>query len=153
LAFLDKAIADEGWKMVLILRLIPLIPFSLLNYVLTVTNIDWLTYIICTFFGMLPRGMVYVYIGISAGSIADIVAGNIKGDQWWVNLIVYGSAGFFIFVGLILVLIVARKYFNKYKESHKDQFKEEEEEITQEKNEKTSLITNVAVEDENFQQV
>eukprot|EP01080_Neovahlkampfia_damariscottae_P009841 gene9841-2164_t len=148
LQFIDKAIKDEGWKMVLILRLIPLIPFTLLNYLLTITDIDWLTFVICTFLGMLPRSIIYVYIGISAGSIADIVAGRVKGDEWWVQLIIYGCSGFFLFVAFVLVGIVARKYFNKYKASQealKEQQAQENEENDQNAindGEKETLIEN-----------
>ena len=143
LQFVDKAIKDEGWKMVLILRLIPLVPFSFLNYLLTITDVDWLTFIICTFFGMLPRSIIYVYIGISAGSLADIVAGRIKGDDWWVQVIIYSCSAFFLFVAIVLVIFLARKYFNKYKARQEElKLEKETQEINQENEKENLILTN-----------
>ncbi len=34
---IDTAIADNGWKIVLLIRLSPVIPFNVINYVLGIT--------------------------------------------------------------------------------------------------------------------
>ncbi|MEO0415395.1 MAG: VTT domain-containing protein, partial [Verrucomicrobiota bacterium] len=60
---IDKAVGKEGWKIVGLLRLSPLFPFSLLNYGLGLTSVKWLPYAVATFFGMLPGTFLYVYIG------------------------------------------------------------------------------------------
>lgn len=35
----DAAIGEQGWKLVLLLRLAPVIPFNLLNYALALTKV------------------------------------------------------------------------------------------------------------------
>ncbi|MDQ6914105.1 MAG: TVP38/TMEM64 family protein [Verrucomicrobiota bacterium] len=60
---LDQAIGDQGWKMIGLLRLSPLIPFNLSNYLYGLTAIRLLPYIVASFFGMLPGTLLYVYLG------------------------------------------------------------------------------------------
>jgi uncharacterized membrane protein YdjX (TVP38/TMEM64 family) len=60
---MDSAIARQGWKVVLLMRLSPLIPFNLLNYLLGLTSIGFWAYAANSFLGMLPGTVLYVYIG------------------------------------------------------------------------------------------
>ncbi len=60
---LDQAIGEQGWKMIGLLRLSPLIPFNLSNYLYGLTAIKLLPYIVASFFGMLPGTLLYVYLG------------------------------------------------------------------------------------------
>lgn len=60
---IDKAIGKQGWKMVGLLRLSPLIPFNLSNYLFGLTAIELPSYIIASFVGMLPGTLLYVYLG------------------------------------------------------------------------------------------
>jgi uncharacterized membrane protein YdjX (TVP38/TMEM64 family) len=118
LKFIDRAISEEGWKMVLILRIVPVIPFASLNFLLTVTNVDIVTFFLCTLFGMIPRMSLYVYIGITAGNIPDIIAGNVK--------LSFGSGRnqmlFYFFgissliVGFYTIYRISKKYVDKYEE-------------------------------------
>src|SRR6202008_5184403 len=50
---IDQAIADEGWKIVLLLRLCP-IPFGLANYLFCLTAVSFLPYLITSFLGAIP---------------------------------------------------------------------------------------------------
>lgn len=111
---IDEAIRLEGWKIILLLRLTPLIPFNFLNYALAITNIDIYTYVFFSWFGMLPGTLLYIYIGISAGSIADIIAGRTRTSDWWVQLIIFGTTGILVVIGFIFFGFIARKYVKKY---------------------------------------
>jgi len=62
-AAMDKAIAERGWKVVALLRLSPLIPFNLSNYLYGVTKIDFWPYLAASWAGMLPGTFLYVYLG------------------------------------------------------------------------------------------
>ena len=66
-AAVDGAVAREGWKIVLLLRLSPLFPFSLLNYALGLTRIPVLPYALASWIGMLPGTVAYVWLGSVLG--------------------------------------------------------------------------------------
>ncbi|MBT3347553.1 MAG: TVP38/TMEM64 family protein [Thiotrichales bacterium] len=60
---------SEGWRFVAFTRLVPLFPFTILNYVLGLTKIPLLHYIVATWIFMLPGAFAYTYLGY-AGSEA-----------------------------------------------------------------------------------
>ena len=60
---MDMAIKREGWKIIFLARLSPIIPFFLLNYALGLTKIRLRTYIISSWAGMIPGTVLYTYIG------------------------------------------------------------------------------------------
>ena len=49
-------------QMVLLLRLSPLVPFGLLNYMLGLTGIPALSFILCSWLGMLPGACTLGYV-------------------------------------------------------------------------------------------
>ena len=73
---LDAAIGDHGLKLVILVRLSPLIPFNLLNYALGVTRVRLRDYALGTFIGLLPVTLLYVYLGSLAGELAAIARGT-----------------------------------------------------------------------------
>ena len=62
----DRAVAMQGFKMVLLSRLSPAFPFTLLNYLLGLTSIRPGACVIANLLGMLPGAMLYIYIGAGA---------------------------------------------------------------------------------------
>jgi uncharacterized membrane protein YdjX (TVP38/TMEM64 family) len=69
---IDEAVAREGWKIVGLTRLSPVFPFNLLNYAYGLTRVSLRDYFFASWVGMLPGGIMYVYIGSLAGEIAKI---------------------------------------------------------------------------------
>ena len=59
----DKAIEQEGWRIVALMRLSPLVPFNLQNYFFGVTNIGFWPYLATTFFGIMPGTLLFVWLG------------------------------------------------------------------------------------------
>ncbi len=70
-AAIDRAVGQEGLKIVLLTRLSPVFPFNLLNYGLGVTGVSLKDYVIGSV-GMIPGTIMYVYLGSLAGNIATI---------------------------------------------------------------------------------
>lgn len=70
LARLDRATQAHGFRALLTLRLIPLVPFNALNFGSGLTAIPWRTYAIATGVGILPGTAVYTFFAdaLLAGS-------------------------------------------------------------------------------------
>jgi uncharacterized membrane protein YdjX (TVP38/TMEM64 family) len=69
---IEAAVEREGFKLVLLLRLSPVVPFNLLNYVLSLTSVRLGTYVLASVVGMLPGTALYVYLGSLAPAAADL---------------------------------------------------------------------------------
>lgn len=70
-AAIDRAVAQQGFKIVLLTRLSPLLPFNILNYAFGVTQVSLKDYVMGSI-GMLPGTILYVYIGSLIGNLALI---------------------------------------------------------------------------------
>ena len=64
-AVCDEKLGEHGFKVVLLLRLIPNLPFSLQNYGLGLSCVRFRMYALATFLGMIPGTLAYVYLGRS----------------------------------------------------------------------------------------
>ena len=73
----DRAIGEEGVKIVGLLRLSPALPYNLSNYFFGLTAVGFGPYVLASWIGMLPGTVLYVYIGYIAnaagGSTAETV--------------------------------------------------------------------------------
>ncbi len=75
-AAMAEAVRQDGFKFVILLRLCPLFPTIMLNYLLGLTRVRLRAYAAGTLIGMLPRTVVITYIGSGARSLADVSAGT-----------------------------------------------------------------------------
>jgi uncharacterized membrane protein YdjX (TVP38/TMEM64 family) len=68
---LDRAIAKEGTKIVFLVRLAPVFPFTYINYAFGLTGVATLPYVLASLVGMTPATFAYVYIGYAAAHAAQ----------------------------------------------------------------------------------
>jgi uncharacterized membrane protein YdjX (TVP38/TMEM64 family) len=54
---------DEGWRFVLLARLMPVVPYAALNYGFGLTRIKTMPYALASLVGMAPATFVYTYLG------------------------------------------------------------------------------------------
>lgn len=73
-AAVDRAVGEDGFRVVFLLRLTPVVPFNLLNYALGLTRVRFAHYVAASI-GMLPAVLLYVYSGKIAGDLAAVAAG------------------------------------------------------------------------------
>lgn len=95
-AALDRAIGEQGFKIVLLLRLSPVFPYTLLNYVLGLTRVRFRTYLLASWIGMLPGGLMYVYLGSALGTLWSPGSEPVERVFFWVGLAVTVVATFVI---------------------------------------------------------
>jgi len=95
-----KAVSNGGWKVVLLLRLSPIMPFSVLNYVLGATELRFWPFVSATFVGIIPAVVLYVYLG-ALGKAA--IAGTMIGTARWLLLLLGLAAT------LLAIVYIARK--------------------------------------------
>lgn len=72
---LDRGVAREGFKIVLLTRLSPVFPFTLLNYAFGLTGVTAAQYLAGSAIGMVPGTLLYVYLGSLAGSLVGLQGG------------------------------------------------------------------------------
>jgi uncharacterized membrane protein YdjX (TVP38/TMEM64 family) len=65
---LDEGVEKQGWRMLLITRLVPVFPFNLQNYAYGITKIGLGTYVLLTAVCIIPGAAVYTFAG---GSLAS----------------------------------------------------------------------------------
>lgn len=64
------AVSHQGAWVVFLLRLSPVVPFNVLNYALSITDLPLRVYVAATAIGMLPPTILYLYLGSLTGSVA-----------------------------------------------------------------------------------
>jgi uncharacterized membrane protein YdjX (TVP38/TMEM64 family) len=75
-AVIDRAIEKNGFKVVVLLRLQPVLPFNMLNYALGLTSIRLRDYILASWIGMFPATVLYVYLGSIMNDVSDLLRGR-----------------------------------------------------------------------------
>ncbi|KAI4317749.1 hypothetical protein L6164_025594 [Bauhinia variegata] len=75
--FKAVAIATQrsGFKIVFLLRLVPLLPFNMLNYLLSVTPVPLGEYVLASWLGMMPITLALVYVGTTLKDLSDVTHG------------------------------------------------------------------------------
>jgi uncharacterized membrane protein YdjX (TVP38/TMEM64 family) len=92
---IDEAVAAEGWKIVALVRLAPVFPFSITSYAFGLTRVSWKAYFVANF-AMIPGTFFYVYLGSIARDLTEKVS-----TPLWIKLTALALA-------LVAVIYVAR---------------------------------------------
>jgi uncharacterized membrane protein YdjX (TVP38/TMEM64 family) len=85
---IDQAVAQKGFKIVLLTRLSPVFPFILLNYAFGVTQVSLRDFFLGSI-GMIPATVLYVYIGSLAANLATLGTSNqsAQAAQWALRIV------------------------------------------------------------------
>ncbi|XP_044501494.1 TVP38/TMEM64 family membrane protein slr0305-like isoform X5 [Mangifera indica] len=69
------AIQKSGFKIVFLLRLAPLLPFTVLNYFLSVAPVHIGEYMLASWLGIMPSTFAFVYVGTTLTDLSDVMHG------------------------------------------------------------------------------
>ena len=106
LRVIDNAIQQDGFRVVFLIRLSPIHPYAVLNYLFGLTSVTMRDYAFASFFAMLPTTVMEVYSGAALSSIEDIS----HGDTSAVNSALLGVGMLVtIAVSIIITVWVRRK--------------------------------------------
>jgi uncharacterized membrane protein YdjX (TVP38/TMEM64 family) len=72
---LEKAVSSEGWRMILISRMSPIIPHSLVSYAAGLMQISFWRFTLASFVGFLAPSAAYTYLGAIVGKALRTSAG------------------------------------------------------------------------------
>ena len=97
---IDEQVEEQGWRILMFTRLVPIFPFNLQNYAYGLTSIRFSTYVLVSAIFMLPGTAVFVQLG---GAFVS-GEGNI-----WKTLLYLGVAGV-----LMVLLSLIPKLLQKY---------------------------------------
>jgi uncharacterized membrane protein YdjX (TVP38/TMEM64 family) len=122
---LDVALQQKGLKIFLLLRLSPIVPFNAINYIGGVSSVSFRDYALALF-GILPGTTLYVFLGASAGSLADSAS---SGDSFIVTIIVVVIGAIFGITAIWLSTRYARKELNRIIEERQAENQSGEEEM------------------------
>lgn len=99
---LDRAIAAEGMKIVFLVRLAVVFPFTYINYAFGLTAIPLGRYVLATFVGILPATAAFVFVSSAATNAATTSTSS-------VTKIVYIAGGIIAVIVSVLIGRIATK--------------------------------------------
>lgn len=115
---IDRAICRDGLRVMLLIRLSPVFPFSLLNYALGLSRVRLRDYMLGSI-SMLPGTALYVYPGMVAGQVIALGAGRaqLQGADHYLTLV----AGLLVTaLAVVLLTRVARRALREEAEEAED---------------------------------
>jgi len=91
-AAIDRAIAREGGRFVLLLRLTPIFPYNVMNFALGITGVRTWSYVWGSFLGMGPFTFAWAYVGYATGQLALGAPVGPRGPAGWAMLAAAAAA-------------------------------------------------------------
>ncbi len=104
---IDRAVGEQGFKIVLLTRLSPIFPFNMQNYAYGLTGVKLWKYMLASWVGMLPGTLAYIYIGSGLRSLTEVAAGQTEGG--WVQQVFFWGGLVATLVVMVVVTRIAQK--------------------------------------------
>ena len=111
----DRAIKHKGFRIYLLLRMCPVIPFNALNYIGGITGVKWQAYTFALI-GILPWQIVLVFIGATVGGVNNMH----EDDQNSYNTVSITIGCVFSVISLLFMWYYARKELKREIAAHQE---------------------------------
>jgi len=109
----NQELVAEGWKIILLSRLIPFFPFKFSNYFFGAADYQYKHFLFGTLFGIIPITAFNVYLGSLAGDLSRLMSLDTIADSS-MTVWLYGF-GFLIAISLLIFIFhLAQKALEKY---------------------------------------
>ncbi len=96
---IDEGVRQQGWRMLMITRLVPVFPFNIQNYVYGLTNISFATYALVSVVCMVPGTIAFNF---AAGSAREVILSGGQPDAVKKTMMYLAIAAvFFVLLSLI----------------------------------------------------
>jgi uncharacterized membrane protein YdjX (TVP38/TMEM64 family) len=112
---LEAAVEKNGLRIFLLLRLSPIIPFGVLNYVAGVSSVVFRDYCVALF-AILPGTILYVFLGASAGSLTDAA---MNGNNATIVIVVSVVGAVFGFLAIFMTTRFAKQELKRLLEERR----------------------------------
>jgi uncharacterized membrane protein YdjX (TVP38/TMEM64 family) len=66
-----RSVREEGWQFVAFVRLVPIFPYNIVNYLLGLTRIPFLHYLAATVVFMAPSTVAYTWLGFAGKKVME----------------------------------------------------------------------------------
>ena len=106
-ANLGEIMKQEGWRMIMYTRLVPLFPFKLSNYFFGLTPVRLRDFVLGNFLGIIPLTVNNVYLGSIASDLATM--GAMDTERTPVQWALYGLGFVLAVIALIGLTRMARR--------------------------------------------
>ena len=104
LAQINRAVSESGWRIVMITRLPPISPFSIVNYTYGLTPVSLREFMIGTAIGIIPGTTAYIYFGTILGDVAQSMHRSRTPSEWAIYF-----CGFIVTIAVCIYLVRAAK--------------------------------------------
>ena len=117
-AAIDRAVESEGWRIVGLTRLSPVIPFSLLNYSFGITGVSFKEYVLASWVGMLPATVLYVYVGSLFENLVDIGGESVRPPTSTEKAFYWAGLAISLFSVIYITKVAKRALKSRIEDTH-----------------------------------
>lgn len=96
-----RSVDTDGWQFVAFVRLVPIFPYNVMNYLLGLTRIPFHHYVLATVVFMAPSTVVYTYIGVAG---REAIAGDTNNLRYAL-----------LALGLLAVMLMLPRFYKRWR--------------------------------------
>ena len=98
-----RSVDADGWRFVAFVRLVPIFPYNVMNYLLGLTRIPFHHYVFATVVFMAPSTVVYTWIGVAG---REAIAGDANNLRYAL-----------LALGLLAVMLMLPRFYKRWRGS------------------------------------